>query len=307
MSNLGGSTLYKYEWRKNIFLEKYKNSEVFELEGGVKVTFVKDKSIIAAVSSNKSTGNLRLLTTTGDNIKFNQLAKNAEFGGKGAESGTVKEDQQLNSLVKQIDEAKANESSATLKVKVGSKIFDVYRADSTNGTPKSDFHLEDINNEEIVWISHKDGSTAKHFQQWGGISEKKEPLIFNHPETQKFITDLKKKFLNGLPPATTLYRHISDKRLKMLAVYGNQFGGQEGQQNVSILLQGEVKLKKQSKHYIISATHVHYNGDSVDSNGYEPVLMAIFKGDRSDAGVKGTRIVISPILGRNGIEFPIKK
>ena len=307
MSNLGGSTLYKYEWRKNKFLEKYKNSEVFELEGGKKVTFSISKSIIAEVTANKSTGNLRLLTTTGDEVKFNQLAKTTEFGGKGAESGTVKEDQQLNSLVKQINEAKANESSATLKIKVGSKIFDVYQANSTNGTPKSDFHLEDIKNHEIVWISHKDGSTAKHFQQWGGISEKKEPLIFNHRETQQFITDLKKQFPNGLPPATTLYRHISDKRLKMLAVYGNRFGSAEGQQNVSILLQGEVKLIKTGKYYTVSATHVHYNGDSVDQGGYEPVLMAIFKGDRSDAGVKGTRIVISPILGRKGTEFPIKK
>jgi len=31
--------------------------------------------------------------------------------------------------------------------------------------------------------------------------------------------------------------------------------------------------------------------------------MAIYKGDRSDAGVKGTRIVISPIQGRKGKEF----
>ena len=35
----------------------------------------------------------------------------------------------------------------------------------------------------------------------------------------------------------------------------------------------------------------------------ESVLMAIYKGDRSDAGVKGTRIVISPIGGRKGVSF----
>lgn len=31
--------------------------------------------------------------------------------------------------------------------------------------------------------------------------------------------------------------------------------------------------------------------------------MAIYKGDRSNAGVKGTRIVISPIGGRKGVSF----
>jgi hypothetical protein len=70
-----------------------------------------------------------------------------------------------------------------------------------------------------------------------------------------------------------------------------------------MLLQGPVKLVKKGKHYELSANHVHYNGDSVDGDGYDPVLMAIYKGDRSDAGVKGTRIVISPVGGRKGIEY----
>ena len=35
-----------------------------------------------------------------------------------------------------------------------------------------------------------------------------------------------------------------------------------------------------------------------NSNRMNEVLTAIYKGDRSDAGVKGTRIVIMPIAGR---------
>jgi hypothetical protein len=53
----------------------------------------------------------------------------------------------------------------------------------------------------------------------------------------------------------------------------------------------------------LTANHVHLNGESVDAGGFEPVLMAIYKGDRSDAGVRGTRIVISPIGGRSGDPF----
>jgi hypothetical protein len=90
----------------------------------------------------------------------------------------------------------------------------------------------------------------------------------------------------------------------MLSVYGNQYTSNKlGAQNVSVLLQGPVGIKGSGNFYTFTANHVHFNGDSVDSGGFEPVLMAIYKGDRSDAGVKGTRIVISPISGRKGTEF----
>ena len=154
-----------------------------------------------------------------------------------------------------------------------------------------------------IWISHKDGSRAKDFQQWGGISERKEPKIFNHKETQKFIEDLKRVYPDGLPPATTLFRHIKDEKLKMWSVYGNEYGSKMGEQNVTVLLQGPVSLKKSGRNYLLDSNHVHFNGDSVDGDGYDPVLMAIFKGDRSDAGVKGTRIDISPVGGRKGLQF----
>jgi hypothetical protein len=56
-------------------------------------------------------------------------------------------------------------------------------------------------------------------------------------------------------------------------------------------------LKKNGIYYELDSNHVHYNGDPMTGE-YEPVLTAIYKGDRSDAGVKGTRIVIMPIGGR---------
>lgn len=303
MSNLGGNELYKYEWRAELFLKKYKSSSPFELTNGKSVVFQKSKAVVDIVTNRQPTRGVKLLAKDGTEYQFKDLKKNVEFGGKGEGSGTAKEDKELESLIHQIDQAKAKEASATIKVKVGNKTYNVYTAVSTPGTPKSDFHLVDENGKEVVWISHKDGKTPKDFQQWGGISEKKEPAVFNHKETQKFIKDLKTMYPQGLPRATTLYRKIKDKQLKMLSVYGNKFGGPLGQQNTSILLQGPVKLVKKSNHYELSANHVHFNGDSVDDGGFEPVLMAIYKGDRSDAGVKGTRIVISPIAGRKGTEF----
>jgi hypothetical protein len=63
------------------------------------------------------------------------------------------------------------------------------------------------------------------------------------------------------------------------------------------MLQGNVKLTKAGSYYKISATHTHTNGDKMEGD-YEPVFMAIYKGDRSDFGIKGTRVVIAPIGSR---------
>lgn len=303
MSSLAGKELYKYDWRVEVFLKKLKNGEAFQLENGKKAVFIPAKDVINTLTKRLPTTSIRLLDAKGNIYTLKDITKNADFGGKGSGGGTVKEDRELASLIEQIDAAKKQCACSTIKIKIGVKTYDVSGAASTAGTPKSDFHLLDISGKEIVWLSHKDGQRAKDFQQWGGISAAREPTIFSHKETQKFISDLKKQYPNGLPKATTLYRKIKDNKLKMLSVYGNKYGTTLGQQNVSMLLQGPVKLVKKGKHYELSANHVHYNGDSVDGDGYDPVLMAIHKPDRSDAGVTGTRIVISPVGGRKGVEF----
>jgi len=289
----------KYDWRIEVFLKKYKDKQPFELRNGQKVVFNYDKSMYDAMASRdqKRISNIILTGTNKNTYKASDIGKNKEFGGKGSGAGTAKEDMELESLIKQIDAAKAELGSPTVPIKVKSTTYRVFTAVSTPGTPKSDFHLVDIDGKEVVWISHKDGRTAKDFQQWGGISQRSEPKIFAHPEVQIFVDDLKRKYPNGLPRATTLYRKIKDIKLKMLSVYGNEYGTRLSRQNVSVMLQGPVRLKKNGIYYELDSNHVHYNGDPMTGE-YEPVLTAIYKGDRSDAGVKGTRIVIMPIGGR---------
>jgi len=236
-------------------------------------------------------------------VPITQLVKTGEFGGKEGGSLAVEERAIITLRDEIIKAVKKNKGPINIKLKnkIVSNIVDV---EKTSGTPKSDFHLLDSNGNAVVWISHKDGSRPRDFQQWGGISQRVEPEIFQQAETQKFINDLKKRFPDGLPPATTLYRKIKDTKLKMLSVYGNQYGKQQGTQNVSVLLQGPPGLSQSGSVFTLTANHVHYNGEIVDSGGFEPVLMAVFKGDRSDAGIKGTRLSISPIESRKGVEFP---
>lgn len=212
--------------------------------------------------------------------------------------GTAKEDAQLDSLQKQIQDELSKTDLMELKLKIGNKYYAVAGAATTPGTPKSDFHLLNNKGIEVVWISHKDGSKAKDFQQWGGMSARAEPEIAKHEETQKFIDDVKKEFGGVMPRATTVARPVKDKNLMGMSVYGNKYkSGKLGRQNVSILLQGPVKLVKSKNYYELQSNHTSINGD-IMTGDYAPVFMAIYKGDRNNFGVKGARFAIQPKASR---------
>lgn len=295
MAQLSASEIRKYDWRPEVFIKKLNEGTPFEVKGGKKVEIVKPNGVekILRKGSNAELNALRFGGKDGKIYKISDFVKSSEFGGKGEGSGTAKEDMALASLREQIGAAKVKEGSAVIPVKIGSTVYKVSDAVSTPGTPKSDFHLIDSNGKEVAWISHKDGKGAKDFQQWGGMSQRSEPKIYAHPEVQQFVSDLKRIYPNGLPRATTLARTIKDTKLKMMSVYGNEYGGLYSRQNTTLMLQGSVKLTKAGSNYKITAYHTHLNGEDMTGD-YEPVFMAIYKGDRSDFGVAGTRIVIAP-------------
>ena len=304
MAQLSASEIKKYDWRPEVFIKKMKEKSKFEVSGGKKVELKYSEDAEKKLRRGISTelNQLKFEAVDGTQYKLSDFVKTSEFGGKGEGSGTIKEDRALASLRDQINSAKKVMAAATIKVKIKDRTYDVFDVVSTPGTPKSDFHLIDINGKEIAWISHKDGKTAKDFQQWGGMSERNEPKIHSHLEVKSFIEYLKKIYPSGLPNATTLAREIKDRKLKMMSVYGNEFGGAYSRQNVTLMLQGDIKLTRQGSYYTITAYHTHFNGEEMKGD-YEPVFMAIYKGDRSDFGVRGTRIVISPRSSRKVSAF----
>jgi len=296
-TSLSGATLRKYPNRREHFLDKYKNKEEFILKDSPDpIKFVYDKEVYDKIENEDF--NVIFKDSSGNTYKLKDIAKTAEFGGKGAGAGTAKEDAELKSLQNQIISEIEKSSKATVTIDVNGTKHEITAAVTTPGTPKSDFHLLDTEGNEVVWVSAKDGKSAKDHQQWGGMSQRKEPDIFSHRETKSFISDLKKEYPDGLPRATTLYRKIKDKTLQKKSIYGNQYGKSLGRQNVSIVVQGPIKLNGGK----LTANHVLYNGEDI-TGGYEPVLMAMYKGpDRNDAGVKKTRLSIYPIEGRKTIE-----
>lgn len=302
MAFLSAAELRKYDWRPEVLIKKLKEKTPFETKTSKSAVLrvvhpERNWEGVIRSGSNTDLSKLIFVDDKGNTSKLSEIVKTTEFGGKGAGSGTAKEDMALKSLREQMEEVKIKEASSIIKIKIGTKIYNAYDVISTPGTPKSDFHLIDPDGNEIVWISHKDGRTEKDFQQWGGMSQRTEPEIYSHRESQSLIADIKKLFPEGLPSATTIARKISDNRLKNMSVYGNRYGGPFGRQNVTITLQGSVVLSKTGSLYTISALHTHLNGDNL-TGGYEPVFMAIYKGDRSDFGIKGTRVVIAPLGSR---------
>ena len=191
------------------------------------------------------------------------------------------------------------DSGSTLTIKLGSKMIKgVAWVRKTAGTPKSDFHLVDINDKPLIHISHKKGSKPTDFQQWGGITEKR---IYEHPEVVKFGEQCRAKYGNTIPNGESVYKRIKDKELMMMSVFGVNFDkGGVDENKVDVLLQGDPGLKKiKDGVFELTATgHVHYHGDIPDG-GFEPVLAMIYKGDRDNLGVKGARVSIYPSGGRN--------
>jgi hypothetical protein len=62
-------------------------------------------------------------------------------------------------------------------------------------------------------------------------------------------------------------------------------------------LQGPIKVKKVGNFYELDANNVHLNGDEI-TGGFEPVFMAMYKGDRSNFGIRGARFVIQSLESR---------
>lgn len=185
-----------------------------------------------------------------------------------------------------------------ITVKAGKKtvkgVVDVIK---TAGTPKSDFHLADEKGNVLLHISHKKGSSSRDFQQWGGVTE---DAIAKHPEVIRFGIQCLQEFSAKMENGRSAWKKIKDNDLKMMAVYGVNFAKAGLDTNkVDVLLQGDPGVEEISSGlYKLTATgHVHYHGELM-SGEFEPVLAMIYKGDRTQFGVKGGRASIYPKGGR---------
>lgn len=287
----------------NIFLTRIRTGKVFILNESSGQKVLLDKSVLKVLTSVvqfdkfKVGQSIMLPTNSGQFVRLTQLYKDSEFSGR-TQATTAQEDAQIIRVNQQLDKIFDKLGQDSISLKVGSNIYQAGRCVTTPGTPKSDFYFTSPAGGYVGFISHKAGNGPRAFQQWAGTSARVEPNIFNHPETQAFINTLKEMYPNGMPPATTVGRRIQDENLKKMAVYGSGFGGGMGINNVDVTMQGVLDVQKRGTYYELTSTgHRLNNGDRI-SGSYEPVFLGVYKGDRSDHGIKGARVIIQPIGGR---------
>ena len=187
-----------------------------------------------------------------------------------------------------------------INVKLKGRIIkNIVGVEKTAGTPKSDFHLVDVNGKAVIHISHKKGSSPKDFQQWGGITEKS---IADHPEVKYFEKQVNILYHGGvMPNGQSAFMKIKDNDLKMMAVYGvNYAKGSLDVNRVDVLIQGDpgLKLLSNGDFELTGSGHVHYLPEKM-TGGFEPVLAIIYKGDRTQLGLRGGRASIYPMGGRS--------
>lgn len=291
----------------NIFLSRIRNGKEFKLDNGngkgikLSKSILKELTNITSFNKFKQGQSIVLLTENGQNIRLTELYKDSEFSGR-TQATTAQEDAEIVRLNTQLKKIMDSSGSDFIPLKVGKNTYQAGLCESTPGTPKCDFHFLGQNG-YVGHVSHKAGSGPRGFQQWAGTSLRVEPTIYNHPETQAFINTLREMFPNGIPPATTVGRKIQDEMLKKLAVYGKDYGGPVGENNVDVTMQGTLNIIKRGTYYeLTSSGHKMNNGERI-TGGYEPILLAVYKGDRSDHGIKGARITINPLGGRTVARF----
>lgn len=286
----------------DIFLDKIKNGHTFRDMSGKKEVkiLLKEDTIDRMKRMGQESlepfkkGSSYYFPIKNGELRLTNIYKSADFGGVG--STVKKEDLQLESLNKQIKDYLSKNQVDYIPIIVENKKYQVVAAESTKGTPKSDFHLIDINDEPCVWISHKDGNKPTSFQQYGGMTEK--GMFDTEKELKDFINVIRTLVGNIFPSGRAYGTDITKKAIKGKSIYGIKFGGVRGEQNVNVVLQGSIKIDNNK---LVGSSHTWNNG-FIPSGDYDPILM-VRRGDRNQFGIQGARFVISPRGGRKKIEM----
>lgn len=294
------------EGRAETIITKIQDSDPFLLMNGKTAIFKKNTNQIKAIRKaiedrdNSVLNSMEFKGTDGKTYKLNQIAKSVEFGGKGAGSGTRAEDAALSAFKKDLNSVFEKETVPFIYLKIGKRTEKVASIESTPGTPKSDFHMMDENGNEVFWISHKKGSKANDFQQYGGMTELKNE---NSKDMQAFVDSINKELqeigaTDKFPMKTAFARPVKDKNIQLKTLFGKEFksGGASSRQNIDVLYQGPMKLKKIGNKsnfplYTITSNHTELH-NTVPKGDYEPWYYVRPEQAKKQFGIPGARFFI---------------
>lgn len=195
-----------------------------------------------------------------------------------------------------------------ITLKIGNITYDnICGVNKVAGIHKADLvFVSLIKNEfkEVCFVSHKKGKTPKNFGQWGGMTDRSGSAISNDPLVKKFIKQVKSTqdyTFKKMPATFTIIKKItgaSGDNLKKRSMYGSNYPGNTGQDNVDFILQGNPSIRNG---ILNMDGAIHSNGTLINVLGFDPCLMACRRGtgERNQFNIPGARFVISPIGGRS--------
>lgn len=284
--------------RAEVFLFKIKSGKEFVLATGGTATIDK-KHYKDMKAGFKTAGFSIMLNTSSGKVKYPAgFLKTGEFGGRGTGSGVAAENAALAAFNIVLGEVLEKEKAAFITLTVGGRKVECAQMVSTNGSykgrePKSDLTIVDSNMLPVAFISHKAGTSAKTFQQYGGVSF---PEFAKDKSLVEFMTKVKELHPEGLPNATSYMRKITDKNLILKSVYGMEYGGKRFVNNCDELHQGPMKLKKSGKAYSITSNHTFVNGD-IPEGTYEAIYFIRYASRKATAAgvtIDNARVGVFP-------------
>jgi len=176
---------------------------------------------------------------------------------------------------------------------------------------KSDFNIISTAGDEI-FISHKKAGGAEAFQQYGGLSSKAGRKIETHREVLSFLRKTT-SYIEDNKLIQPIYSYIQSDDLINMAVFGHDYGGPFGIDNVTIIGQGQAIIKALNRDdnlYELNFTnHLVHNGNAKEFKqpSYKAILGATYRSGRSftsdNIKYTGARVGIYPekmIINRNG-------
>ena len=233
----------------------------------------------------------------GNRYSISDLLKDSYFGGRGKGSGTTVEDANLLLLNNLIKEKIKENNNQPISIEVNGEVFeDIIGAKTQPGVPKSDFNLIDVEENPVVFISHKKGggkeANAGDFIRWSGYTQ-----YANHPEVKEFNNALKdfiqENNLNQLPPKTRFVSRIKDEELIRKLIYGPKYGDSSfSKDNVNAILQGLIDLiPLEDGLYQLTAQKTFFPPE-IPQEEYTPYLSSSYRADRNMFGIPTNEAIV---------------
>ena len=117
----------KYDWRIDVFLDKFKNKKPFHLASGKEIIFDYNPTVEKIMKSRnqRAMRDIILLGSDGVYHKLSALGKDKDFGGKGAGFAVRSEEMELTRFNDQLDDIKSRINRGVVPVKIGNTIYEV--------------------------------------------------------------------------------------------------------------------------------------------------------------------------------------